>query len=258
MLSLGLGQVSGFDPADAVETPRRLASFLVYVPARPELAKPAASRFLRRLMLLASIGAHGALAAALLSMPADRTRIGTDEKPEAISVELVAAATLPKPVAAAAPAVETPKPEKKPDEKKPVPLKRKPEREAPVFRKTSPVFVAPTQAAPVATAPSNGEAQMSSAAAETRAEGKRAYGRLVWQRIAERKPAGLRLPGTAYILFSVTPSGAIGKIAVERSSGSEELDALALRTISAAAPFAPPPDYLAPADLEFEIPFNFR
>lgn len=258
MLSLGLGQVSSFDPADAVETPRRSASLLVCVPARSELAKPAASRFMRRLMLLVSIGAHGALAAALLSMPADRTQIGTDEKPEAISVELVAAATLPKPVAAASPAIETPKLEKKSAEPNPVPRKKKPERDVPSFRKTSPVFVAPAQAAPVATAPSNGEAQMSSAAAETRAEGRRAYGRLVWQRIAERKPAGIRLPGTAYILFSVTSGGAIGKIAVERSSGNEELDALALRTISAAAPFAPPPEYLAPADLEFEIPFNFR
>ena len=154
------------------------------------------------------------------------------------------------------PVLERREPEKPAIEKKPA-LKRIKREKLPLRPKEpAPVIAAP--AAPATSTPSDGDALMSSAAAETRAAGRRAYGRLVWTRIAERKPAGIRLAGTAHVTFSVTADGAIGAIAIDRSSGNAELDALALRTIRGAAPFAPPPAGLATEDLVFEIPFNFR
>jgi len=120
-------------------------------------------------------------------------------------------------------------------------------RNAPAFRLASPVPTPPAQAA---SAPS--------ISAETRAAGIRAYGSQVWRRIAERKPKGIHLPGTAYVNFALTGEGAIAAIRIARSSGNPELDAMALRTIESAAPFDPPPSGFAPQDLVFEIPFNFR
>ncbi|HUD52000.1 energy transducer TonB, partial [Parvibaculum sp.] len=120
-------------------------------------------------------------------------------------------------------------------------------RNAPAFRLASPAPMPPVEAP---SAPS--------ISAETRAAGIRAYGSLVWRRIAERKPKGIHLPGTAYVNFALTDEGAIAAIRVARSSGNPELDAMALRTIEAAAPFDPPPPGLTSQDLVFEIPFNFR
>ncbi|HUD51870.1 energy transducer TonB, partial [Parvibaculum sp.] len=120
-------------------------------------------------------------------------------------------------------------------------------RNAPAFRLASPAPMPPVEAP---SAPS--------ISAETRAAGIRAYGSLVWRRIAERKPKGIHLPGTAYVNFALTGEGAIAAIRIARSSGNPELDAMALRTIESAAPFDPPPSGLAPQDLVFEIPFNFR
>lgn len=258
MANLGLGRVVAFRRPGAAETRRRLGLLDACMPEAPAGAKPAASFPLRSVMFLLSIAAHVGLVAVLLAVPVEKMHVGTDEKARVVSVELVAASAPPKPEKPVQPVVAPPKPEKETIEKTPVAKRKKRENPAPSPKETAPVVAAPVEAAPVAAVPANGEARMSSAASETRAAGRRAYGHLVWKRIAERKPVGLRLAGTAYVIFSVTADGGIGAISITRSSGNVGLDALALRTIKSAAPFDPPPADLTAEDLVFEIPFNFR
>jgi protein TonB len=86
---------------------------------------------------------------------------------------------------------------------------------------------------------------------------RKAYGAMIWEQIARHKPASVHLQGTAYVRFTVTASGEIETISIIQSSGSMDLDTLALRTIRRAAPFDPPPASLTSRDLVFEVPFNF-
>ena len=67
------------------------------------------------------------------------------------------------------------------------------------------------------------------------------HGRSVMRKIAStrKKPTALR--GTAVIAFSIAANGQLASARVARSSGSAELDALALDHIRRAAPFAAPP-----------------
>ena len=201
------------------------------------------SRWLRRAVTVAaSLAINAGLAAGLL-MPASTHHVGTGARE--ILVRIVSIPAKP-----TTPAVEKPKalPEKK---------------QAPVVhRKTFPKRVLPSPA-PAATAPQALAKPVETSAAisidaETRAAGIRAYGTLVWKRIAEKKPRGIHLPGTAYAVFSLTREGRISAIRISKSSGNARLDALALSTIEAAAPFDAPPAGLADADLVFEIPLNFR
>jgi len=198
---------------------------------------------------------HGALVAALFWGPTEKMPVGTDERVHVVSVELVAARDAPDATEPKRPAIVQPTPPEKTVVKKPVVKKRVVKK---TNRKNPAPVVMPSVIAPVAAPSADGASRMSSPAVETRAEGRRAYGRLVWKKIAERKPAGLHLAGTADVGFSVTAEGVIGRIGIVRSSGNAELDALALRTIGSAAPFDAPPADLAPGDLVFEIPFNFR
>ena len=201
------------------------------------------SHWLRRAVTVAaSLAINAGLAAGLL-MPASAHRVGTGARE--ILVHIISVSEKPKSAE-----VEKPKPLPK---KKQVPV---------IHRKALPKRV-PATPAPVVEAPQALAKPVETSAAisidaETRAAGIRAYGTLVWKRIAERKPAGIRLPGTAYATFSLTREGRISAIRISKSSGSARLDALALRTIEAAAPFDAPPAGLSDADLVFEIPLNFR
>lgn len=205
-------------------------------------------------MVAVSLALHAGLAAGLWPAFAQK-RVGMDEKMKVISVELVAAGAIPQRMEERPPVAE--------------PARDVPKRERAMHRRRKPVIKKKDRpppaasrsvalAAPVVAAPSTGIAASSSNEAETRAEGRRAYGRLVWKRLVERKPKGLHLPGTTLVNFALNGRGEIASIHVAQSSGDAELDALALRTIRAAAPFDPPPPELAPEDLAFEIPFNFR
>lgn len=215
------------------------------------LAEPGTSPGHLLSMVAVSLALHAGLAAGLWPALA-RQPVGTDETVKAITVELVAAPALPQPAKEEPPA---PEPLKK-AEAKTLP---KPKRKASTAKVEKPAAErkAPAEE-PTLSAPSNGVALMSSASAETRAAGRRAYGQLVWKKIVERKPPGLRLPGTALVEFALDSRGAIVTARIVETSGDAELDALALKTVASAAPFDPPPAELTAADLVFEIPFAFR
>jgi protein TonB len=204
------------------------------------------SPWLRRVVTVAaSLAINAGLAAGLL-MPAATRHVGTGAKE--LLVHIISEAELQKPAPVVKP-VHTP-------EKKPAPVRRPKPVPSPARQKPAPVAaVPPQQTMPVEVSSASSAI---SADAETRAAGIRAYGSLVWKRIAEKKPKGIRLPGTAFATFSVTRDGRIASIRISRPSGSERLDALALRTIEAAAPFDAPPSDLTEADLVFEIPLNFH
>ncbi|MEN6542547.1 TonB family protein [Parvibaculum sp.] len=206
-------------------------------------AGPSGSHWLRRaLTAAASLAINAGLAAGLL-MPASTQQVGTGAKE--MLVRIISEAELRKPVPA-----EKPLPAR---EKKPASVVRPRPVPKQASQKPAPMAVAPQQQAePVETR------SAISSDAETRAAGIRAYGSHVWKRIAEVKPKGIHLPGTAYATFSLTREGRIAAIRISKSSGSARLDALALRTIEAAAPFDAPPADLTEADLVFEIPLNFR
>lgn len=179
---------------------------------------------------------HAGVVAVLLSSPSG-AHVGTGEISVSILIRSMkskdTSSDMPQRIAPPRPSLVTP----------PIGAPRK----APAFRLASPASTPPAQ---TPSAPS--------ASAQTRAAGIRAYGSLVWRRIAERKPKGIHLPGTAYVNFALTGDGAVAAIRIARSSGNPELDAMALHTIEAAAPFDPPPPDLTAQDLVFEIPFNFR
>lgn len=86
----------------------------------------------------------------------------------------------------------------------------------------------------------------------------RRYAALIWQEIAAHKPSGLGRRGTAHVTFSLDASGRVRSLTLARSSGDAMLDARAMAAVRFAAPFAPPPAALAPADLVFTVPLEFR
>ncbi|MFZ2469803.1 MAG: TonB family protein [Parvibaculum sedimenti] len=201
------------------------------------------SPWLRRAVTVAASFAVNAGLAAGLLLPASTQHVGTGAKE--MLVHILSETELRKPVP-----VEKPLPVL---EKRPVPIRHPKPAPKQVPQKPAPVVAAPRQQMkPVETNTAI------SRDVETRAAGIRAYGSLVWKRIAEKKPKGIHLPGTAHATFSLTREGRIAAIRIAKSSGSERLDALALRTIEAAAPFDTPPADLTEADLVFEIPLNFR
>ncbi|TNJ44438.1 TonB family protein [Phaeobacter sp. B1627] len=55
-----------------------------------------------------------------------------------------------------------------------------------------------------------------------------------------RKPK-TSVKGTAHVAFAIGPGGALTSVSIARSSGSAELDGLAMQQIRKAAPFPPPP-----------------
>jgi periplasmic protein TonB len=84
------------------------------------------------------------------------------------------------------------------------------------------------------------------------------YAAHVRARVAGNKPSGGGLRGTAVVSFGVTPSGGLAYASVGRSSGSSQLDQLAVAAVRGAAPFPTPPAGAAPGQLRFSIPFHFQ
>lgn len=85
-----------------------------------------------------------------------------------------------------------------------------------------------------------------------------AYAAMVWQHVARFKPRGVRLAGTPLVRIEIAGDGALLSAALERSSGVQRLDRLALETTRRAAPFPPPPTALAAAERVFLVPFAFQ
>ena len=84
------------------------------------------------------------------------------------------------------------------------------------------------------------------------------YAAHVRARVAGNRPSGGGLRGTAVVSFGVTPSGGLAYASVARSSGSSQLDQLAVSAVRGAAPFPTPPAGATSAQLRFSIPFHFQ
>ncbi|MEW6719951.1 MAG: energy transducer TonB [Thermodesulfobacteriota bacterium] len=64
--------------------------------------------------------------------------------------------------------------------------------------------------------------------------------------------------GTVVVGFEVRGDGRVGSVAVERSSGSPILDAAALKAVSGAGRFPPPPPAFRGGETKFVLPVQFR
>ncbi len=64
----------------------------------------------------------------------------------------------------------------------------------------------------------------------------------VMRQISRQKKLRTSVKGVAHVTFSIAANGALSAVNLARSSGSPELDGLALRQIQQAAPFPPPPE----------------
>jgi protein TonB len=79
------------------------------------------------------------------------------------------------------------------------------------------------------------------------------YGARVMRKIAATRKRTTGQRGTAIIAFSIGPDGQLRSVAVARSSGAADLDAMGLDHIRRAAPFpAPPPGTNARFSVEFK------
>lgn len=116
----------------------------------------------------------------------------------------------------------------------------------------SPASVPPTSATPRPSLPKP-EAKAANMDAEAQA-----YRQKLWAHIARLRPAGIRLEGSSLISFRIDRNGQLLSLHLARSSGNAMLDRLALRTLSRAAPFPPPPPSLDDTQLDFAIPFSFH
>lgn len=105
-------------------------------------------------------------------------------------------------------------------------------------RRWFPMALAPADK-PVATQP---KARLSGAA----------YASKVWGALARHKPRAGQ-SGSATVVFSIGPSGALGGVRIGKSSGNTNIDQLALATVRGAAPFPPPPS--GPASFSIRIDF---
>jgi len=74
-------------------------------------------------------------------------------------------------------------------------------------------------------------------------------GRVMRQISRQRKPR-TSVKGVAHVAFVIDPGGALASVGIAKSSGSAQLDALAVQQIRRAAPFPPPP---AGARRQYEI-----
>ncbi|WP_375174010.1 TonB family protein [Pseudooceanicola sp.] len=81
------------------------------------------------------------------------------------------------------------------------------------------------------------------------------YPGLVSRKLARVRKPSVGRRGTAYVAFSVTPSGGLGSVSLARSSGSPQIDKAALSMVRRAAPFPRPP---AGAQRNFSVPIQFR
>lgn len=109
----------------------------------------------------------------------------------------------------------------------------------------------PAQAAPAPAPPPSG----GKAAADDEF---RRYAEKIWAEIAARRPPRVRKKGLAMLEFTVSRQGAVEAARIAASSGDPDLDRFALEALAEAAPFPPPPQSAATAQLTFRLPFAFR
>jgi protein TonB len=83
------------------------------------------------------------------------------------------------------------------------------------------------------------------------------YANQVRAALARNKPKGRRLRGTATIMFVISQSGKVASARVARTSGSEQLDQIVLRTVERTA-FPGPPAGMSESQLTYVIPFRFE
>jgi protein TonB len=79
-----------------------------------------------------------------------------------------------------------------------------------------------------------------------------AYSSTVWGALARHKPRAGQ-SGSATVVFSIGPSGALSGVRIGKSSGNTKIDQLALATVRGAAPFPRPPS--GPASFSIRIDF---
>ncbi|MAQ83106.1 MAG: hypothetical protein CMH12_07730 [Maritimibacter sp.] len=81
----------------------------------------------------------------------------------------------------------------------------------------------------------------SAAAAAATARAAAQYGNAVMTRIARTRRERTRLPGVALVAFQIGSNGGLVSVGIARSSGSPQLDQIAMNHIRRAGPFPPPP-----------------
>ena len=79
------------------------------------------------------------------------------------------------------------------------------------------------------------------------------YGAGVYAALARQKPTAVER-GRTTVTFDIGASGALGDVRVGQSSGSAQLDQIALQTVRNAAPFPPPPN--GPSSYTIQIDFQ--
>ena len=85
-----------------------------------------------------------------------------------------------------------------------------------------------------------------------------AYQQALWRHIAARRPQGGGLSGEVTVRFRLSPSGALLGAEIVGSSGSANLDRIALRTLRLASPMPAPPAGMAAERLVFTLPVRFH
>lgn len=85
-----------------------------------------------------------------------------------------------------------------------------------------------------------------------------AYQQALWRHIAARRPRGAGLSGEATVRFRLSPSGALLSAEIAGSSGSANLDRIALRTLRLASPMPAPPAGVSAERLTFTLPVRFH
>ncbi|HPZ48089.1 MAG TPA: TonB family protein [Novosphingobium sp.] len=89
-------------------------------------------------------------------------------------------------------------------------------------------------------------------------DGFAAYQQQLWRHIAARRPQGAGLSGEATVRFRLSPAGALLSAEIAGSSGSANLDRIALRTLRLASPMPAPPQGVASERLVFTLPVRFH
>lgn len=67
-----------------------------------------------------------------------------------------------------------------------------------------------------------------------------------------------RLEGIVYLSFQLNPSGSIGPMTIEKSSGSALLDFTAKLAVKEASPFPPYPALVSKSPLQIHVPISFE
>ncbi len=89
-------------------------------------------------------------------------------------------------------------------------------------------------------------------------DGFAAYRHALWRHIAARRPQGGGLSGETTVRFRLSPNGALLSAEIAGSSGSANLDRIALRTLRLASPMPAPPAGVAAERLAFTLPVRFH